>query len=212
MSLPDLQSAFAQAWSDPDNLSLEAPPLDVNAVLADRYILAEPLAFTRTMLWDMEVRKARRPDLFIPSVVEKGSARAWVPEEWKCAGGDQFVRTSNQPDWDDPERVYRVIEQVHLDHDARKVTFIGVSEVEDDTGTLVEAGEGRPLFHVEHGTSGEEERPLNTWRWTFESPEDRGHLKALIEERAANGGRLPEYVEVYIRDVLGIGLEFNQPS
>ncbi|WP_344315563.1 hypothetical protein [Fodinicola feengrottensis] len=33
--------------------------------------------FTRDMLWDLETRKARHPDVFIPYVLATGSAAAW---------------------------------------------------------------------------------------------------------------------------------------
>ncbi len=63
------EGEFQRAWADPNNTRIELPPVDVNRVLAEHYRTSEPLTFTRTMLWDMEVRKAWRPDSYILSVV-----------------------------------------------------------------------------------------------------------------------------------------------
>ena len=62
----DHEKTFAAAWADPRYTRTERPPVDVNAVLAKHYRLSRPLTFTRTQLWDMEVRKAFRPDIYIP--------------------------------------------------------------------------------------------------------------------------------------------------
>ena len=71
------EDEFQRAWADPSNTRFELPPVDVNQVLVEHYRTSEPLTFTGTMLWDMEVRKAWRPDHYIPSVILEGSARAW---------------------------------------------------------------------------------------------------------------------------------------
>src|SRR5205823_14000698 len=59
----DHEMIFRRAWEDPAATRYELPAVDVNQALADRYDLGRPLAFTRTLLWDLEARKARRPDL-----------------------------------------------------------------------------------------------------------------------------------------------------
>ena len=71
------EGEFERAWADPSNTRVEPPSVDVNRVLAEHYRTSEPLTFTRTMLWDMEVRKAWKPDRYIPSVVQEGSAGTW---------------------------------------------------------------------------------------------------------------------------------------
>ena len=73
----DRVGEFERAWVDPRNTRFELPPVDVNRVLAEHYLTNQPLTFTRAMLWDTEVRKAWKPDRYIPSVVREGSARAW---------------------------------------------------------------------------------------------------------------------------------------
>ncbi len=51
------EGEFQRAWADPSNTRFELPPVDVNRVLAEHYRTSQPFTFTRTMLWDMEVRK-----------------------------------------------------------------------------------------------------------------------------------------------------------
>ncbi len=83
------EDEFQRAWADPSNTRFELPPVDVNRVLAEHYRTSEPLTFTRTMLWDMEVRKAWRPDRYIPSVVWEGSV---PPEDRESDPCDSRVR------------------------------------------------------------------------------------------------------------------------
>ncbi|MFL6077011.1 MAG: hypothetical protein ACJ73S_26760 [Mycobacteriales bacterium] len=94
---------FAAAWDDPRHTRYVMPPIDVNAVLAAQYRTGEPVAFTRAMVWDVEVRKARRPGKYIPHVVAGGSDAAW-------GGEDVFVRRSRQRLWLEPDRYGLVLE------------------------------------------------------------------------------------------------------
>src|SRR5438309_10326799 len=100
----DHEKTFREAWENPAATRYELSPVDVNQVLAERYELGQPLVYTRTMLWDMEVRKARRPDLFIPNVVAAGSAESW-------GEGDVFVRKSMQRLWLERQTYGLVLEQ-----------------------------------------------------------------------------------------------------
>jgi len=50
-----------------------------------------------------------------------------------------------------------------------------VREVAGADGTLLRAGPGQPLFHVEHSVGGTELRPLNRWRIV--------HLTDAVDER-----------------------------
>jgi hypothetical protein len=52
---------FARAWFNPAYTQSELESIDVNRVLRESYALSQPLTFTRAMLWDVEVRKARDP-------------------------------------------------------------------------------------------------------------------------------------------------------
>ena len=202
--LLDHEGEFQRAWADLGNTRLELPPVDVNRRLAEHYHTSEPLTFTRTMLWDMEVRKAWRPDRYIPAVVRQGSAHTWG---WRSAaeGTESLVRSSQQRLWLEPEEYGLVLERVHLSPTQQKVTFIGAAEHPDRDGDLLRAGARQPLFHVEHSVGGNESRPLNRWRIVHltDRPE-----RSLIERFTllANDVWLPEFIEIYIRNDLNIEL------
>src|SRR6266568_6142161 len=120
----DHRETCAAAWADPSNTRFEIPPIDVNRVLEERYETAPRLEMTRGMLWEVEVRKAWHPDLYIPHVVRGGSAGAWARHR---APGDveTFVRKSMQRLWLQPGQYGLILEQTHLSDREQKVTFIG---------------------------------------------------------------------------------------
>src|SRR5215472_17315203 len=122
----DHQREFAAAWADGRNIRFELPPADINELLAGRYATGSPLAFTRDMLWEVEVRKAWQPDRYIPGVVRAGSTRAWGRRH-EADGTETFTRSSRQRLWLHPGEYGLVLEQTHLDHQAQKVTFIGTA-------------------------------------------------------------------------------------
>ncbi len=198
------EGEFQRAWADPSNTRFELPPVDVNRILAEHYRTSEPLTFTRTMLWDIEVRKAWRPDRYIPSVVLKGSARTWGRRSG-ADGTESFIRSSQQRLWLEPAKYGLVLEQVCLNPTQQKVSFIGAAELPDRDRNLLRAGARQPLFHVEHSVGGDESRPLNKWRIV--------HLTDRLEHRLverftlmANDVWLPEFIEIYIRSDLNIKL------
>jgi hypothetical protein len=198
------EGEFQQAWADPSNTRIELPPVDVNRVLAEHYRTGEPLTFTRTMLWDMEVRKAWRPDLYIPSVVQEGTAQAWGRRS-AADGTESFVRSSQQGLWLEPAEYGLVLEPVCLNPTQQKVTFIGAAELPDRDGNILRAGVQQPLFHVEHSVGGDESQPLNRWSIVHltDGPEHR-----LVErfKLIANDVWLPEFIEIYISSDLNIKL------
>ena len=204
LPLLDHEGEFKRAWADPNNTRLELPPVDVNRVLAEHYRTSEPFTFTRTMLWDMEVRKAWRPDRYIPSVVREGSAHAWGRRS-AADGTESFVRSSQQRLWLEPAEYGLVLERVCLNLTQQKVTFIGAAELPDRDRNLLRAGARQPLFHVEHSVDGDESRPLNRWRIVHltDRPE-----QGLVEpfKLLANEVWLPEFIEIYIRSDLNIEL------
>lgn len=173
-------------------------------MLAERYRTSEALPFTRTMLWDMEVRKAWTPDRYIPSVVREGSAHTWGGRS-AADGTDSFIRSSQQRLWLEPAEYGLVLEQVYLNPTQQKVTFIGAAELPDRDNNILRAGTRQPLFHVEHSVDGDESRPLNRWRIVHltNRPEHR-----LVERftRMADDVWLPEFIEIYIRSDLNIKL------
>ena len=200
----DYEGEFQRAWADSSNTQFELPPVDVNRVLAEYYRTSEPLTFTRTMLWDMEVRKAWRPDRYIPSVVSEGSAHTWGQRS-AADGTESFVRSSQQRLWLEPAEYGLVLEPVCLNPTQQKVTFIGAAELADCDGNILRAGGRQPLFHVEHSVSGDESQPLNRWRIVHltERPENR-----LVELFTLMGNDvwLPEFIEIYIQSELNIKL------
>jgi hypothetical protein len=198
MTVLEHEEVFRAAWEDPAATRYELTPLDVSEVLATRYVLGEPLVFTRTMLWDLETRKARHPDVFIPSVVAAGSAAAWGDE-------NVFVRRSRQRLWLDPETFGWVLEQTRLDHGEQAVTFIGTAEHPGPDGELLRATTDQPIFHVEHSVGGTETRPLNLWRIVHRTTTPDTRLVAAFTRIDADPW-LPEHLEIYVRDVLGIAL------
>ncbi|HWN35796.1 MAG TPA: hypothetical protein VNP03_23805 [Pseudonocardia sp.] len=196
----DHASLFEQAWSAPGNTAVELPPVDVNQALAEHYELDRELVFTRDMLWDMEVRKAVDPDVYITSVVTPGSVRKWPVEP-----ADDFVRISEQRLWLQPERRGLVLEQVHIDRSRHSVYFLGTAELTSPAGEVVRAGAGQPLFHVEHTAAGTEQRPVNRWRIVHltDTPD-----QPLVDHFARFGTRpgLRDFIEQYIRRDLGYAL------
>jgi hypothetical protein len=200
----DHENEFARAWADPRNTRGERPPLDINAVLAAHYTLSKPLAFTRTMLWDMEVKKAFRPDIYIPSVVRPGSSGTWGLKKLDD-GSETFYRKSEQRLRLEKELTYGlVLEQVRVNPNRRTVTFIGTPELPDSDGTMLHATTRQPIFHVEHVATGTESQPLNEWRMVNLT---EGPNQELIDRFARSVNvYLTEFVEVYIREVLKIEL------
>jgi hypothetical protein len=191
----DHVAEFARAWSDPRNTAIELPPVDVNQVLRDHYDLDRELNYTRTMLWDMEVRKASAPDVYIPSVVKAGSVAKW-------GAADDFTRVSEQRLWLSPDDFGLIIEHTHLDHDKQSVVFIGAATHTAPDGRELTATTDQPLFHVDHWVDGDEDRPLNRWKIVHltDGPDQR-----LIDffEQMAKGVFLRDFIEVHIREVLG---------
>ena len=197
------EAEFERAWTNLSTTRVELPPVDINRVLAEYYRTNRPLRFTRTMLWDMEVKKAFRPDLYIPSVVAEGSARYWRRRS-AADGAESFLRCSQQRLRLEPSRRGLVLEQVFLNPSRRSVTFIGAAELPDEDGNLLRAGEGQPLFHVEHTAGGDELRPLNRWRIVYLT--DRPDQELIKRFTPAKDVWLREFVEVYIRRDLRIEL------
>lgn len=199
------ETEFEEAWNSPGATRVELPPVDVNQILAERYVTEEPVALTRELLWDMEVRKAGNPGAFIPYVVKEGSASAWVPGRPGAELGDAYVRQSQQRLWIRPEEYGLVLEEVSLHHERQLVTFIGRAECADAQGGPLRADTRQPLFHVQHGVDGTEQRPTNTWRIVLLTD---GVDERFLEPFAvmAQDVWLPGFVENYVRDVLKAGL------
>lgn len=205
-SQPEVE--FERAWADTAHTRAQPPDHDVNQLLATRYHTSKPLVFTRAMLWDVEVRKAYNPGEYIPFVVRSGSPRVW--DRRVNAGGEYFLRSSEQRLWLQPHEYGTVLERVYLNHKEQKATFIGASAVTDADGHQVLAGTAQPIFHVEHSVGGSETRPLNRWRIV--------HLTRAVDDRLvkvfSSMGQevwLPEYIEIYVRRDLDTELSRREP-
>jgi len=202
-ALPPFETEFARAWEHPGHTRYQLPDTDVNQVLAARYTTGGPLAFTRGMLWEMEVRKAARPGSYIPFVVQAGSDRSW--NRHYGDGGEYLDRCSMQRLWLHPERYELILERAFLNHGEQKVTFLGVPELSGPDGTPIRAGTGQPQFHVEHSVGGSDSQPLNRWRIVHLTEAVDQRLTAVFEHMAASPW-LAEHTEIYIRNDLGIQL------
>ena len=197
------EEEFERAWADPNNTRIELSPVDINLVLTQRYRTNQPLRFTRTMLWDMEVKKAFRPDLYIPSVVTAGSSNYWCRRA-APHGAESFLRCSRQRLWLKPSEHGLVLEQVFLNPVRQSAIFIGAAELLDQNGSLLRAGDGQPLFHIEHSVEGGEFRPLNLWRIVYLT--DRPEQQLIERFTPAKDSWLREFVEIYIQRDLKIQL------
>lgn len=205
----DHESIMKAATADPRNTAIELPPSDVNALVAKSYTVDKPFTYTRTQLWDMEVRKAHDPETFLGGVVRPGSARVFNVQ--RTGDIETFVRVSDQRQWANFSEFATVIERVQLDHAAHRALFIGVDSVEGvdagGDGRRIERGPEQKRFHVEHSCDGEEEAPLNIWRIVLVDEEDEdGALRATFKAMGASP-YLRAFNEIYIRDVLGVKLE-----
>ena len=52
---------FENAWENTRNTRFELPAPDVNKVVSERYEVGKPVHLTRSMVWDMELKKAWNP-------------------------------------------------------------------------------------------------------------------------------------------------------
>lgn len=206
MAFNNHDQIFVEAFNNASNLAIKFPDIDVNSVIRTNYTVYPPsFTLTKTQLWDMERRKAAAPDKYLPSFVKPGTA-----EKFPSSFDDDveyFTRISDQATWKDLSTNGTVIEHVKVDHKIQMVTFIGAEEFMTPDGRHIVAGKSQPLFHVEHGVVGDEEnRPLNTWRITFLTMgEDNRKLREVFTTMGKSK-YLPEYVEIYIRDILGVSL------
>jgi hypothetical protein len=196
----DHQQIIVQAWSAPETTSVELPPVRVNEVLTARYDVQPPYRYSGTDLWDMETRKAAAPDIYIPTVVRAGSAEKFPSTHHGQV--EEFTRVSEQRLWADPEQFVTVIEHVRLDHANRRAFFVGAERFETPDGRILTAGQGQPIFHVEHSVAGPEDDPLNLWRIVHLTDAPDEQLATAFEDLAKDP-YLRVFVEVHLRQVLG---------
>src|ERR1700761_7360708 len=110
-SFDDGLHEFEAAWGNPNCTRFELSPGGVNKGLRTKYAVEPALHFTRTMLWDMELKKSWDPLSFIPYVVSEG--RSWGRTS-TAEGQEHFLRSSTQLAWTGEERG-KVLEEVFID-------------------------------------------------------------------------------------------------
>jgi len=201
---PKADEEFEAVWENPSYTQAKLPDVDINHVIKNYYTTSQPVHFTRTMLWELERKKAWDPKTYIPHVVNDGESWGRVELD---SGNEQLFRWSMQRQWKTSE-YGQVIENVYLFNQAQKAIFFGLSDVQGKDGTAIHTMNAQPLFHVEHGVAGTEENPLNTWRIVHLT---QGKDNDLIERFKAyrDATTLPKYVEVYIEKDLGITIKKN---
>ena len=190
----EAQNEFEKCWLNPDYTQITLADVDVNKTLM-HYLVDKPLHFTRTMLWDMEKKKAWNPGKYIPYVIKEGSAKSWDKQSCSVTGGEMFVRTSNQKQWLHPMSYEEVYEEVYVNEREKLITFLGVKKIPDrDT----ELQPHQALFHVQHGVAGEETNPVNVWRIVHLTKSKDDQLIEMfknLNDQTVLPGFIKEYIE-----------------
>jgi hypothetical protein len=201
---------FERAWTDPRYTRVGPFDIDVNDTLRRFFRTSKPLIFTRTMMWDNEVRKGWRPDIYIPMAILPGSVRNWGGTH-SADGLETFERVSKQRQWLMPQEYGAVVERVRAYHDKHKIVFIGTAELRDDQGTSVRADTKQPLFYIEHWVEGAEDEPVAKWRAVHltdkPDPVIPQAIAGMLSSWKPPG--FPEFIPIYITRVLKIGLELR---
>jgi hypothetical protein len=197
----DAAEEFAQAWRNPRHTRVTLPPVDINKVLAERYRMDKPIRVSRDMVWDMELKKSWDPRTYISYVVSQGESWGRHRNE---DGSEHFCRSTIQRAWIDDRRGL-VLEEVYINHQERRILFLGRSEMVTEGGEHIHSDGFQPLFHVEHGAGGSDTAPLNMWRIVLLTESEDRRFMAPFEEMIRNG-LLPGFLEIYIHRDLGVNL------
>jgi hypothetical protein len=198
ISFAGAEQDYRQAWTDPSHTRFELPPVNVNKVLRDRYRVTPDAPVTRTMIWDMETRKAWAPLTYIPYVVSDG--HSWGRRRLSD-GSDRFSRWSMQKGWIAPGEG-RVLEDVFVNGAQQSIFFFGRERMTAEDGSELAASTLQPIFHVRHGVGGAEEEPLNLWSIVLLTPASDPRYHEPFE-RMVREGWLPGFIEIYIGKDLG---------
>ena len=205
-SFAGAEEEFEAALRDPNCTQFALPPLDVNKVLKEHYTVKPPIRLTRSMLWDMVLKKAWDPSTYISYLASDGHSWGRYNLEEGCEG---FFRSSVQTAWISQERG-QVLEDVFINHNeflcdaypgpsltVRRILSLGRREMTDDKGKHLYAGHHQPLFHVEHGAGGSESEPLNAWRIVFLTEKNDQRFTEPFKQMIKTG-LLPGFLETYI--------------
>jgi hypothetical protein len=194
-------SEFERCWHAPNATRFELPVIGVNEILSERYIMRPQINLTRSMIWDMECKKALDPSTYVPYVISE--AGLWGRRRL-ADGCDHFIRWSTQKAWLAEQRG-RVIESVFIDHSNQRIIFLGIAETRSEDGQTISAIDYQPLVHVEHAAGGSEHDPYNLWKIVFlTNIKDVRYIQPF--ESMAMAGLLPGYLKIYIEKDLNIEL------
>jgi hypothetical protein len=191
---------FEDAWNNPRFTQIELPAVQVNRALREKYIASGSIELSRSMVWDMETKKAWDPLTYIPYVVSEG--RSWGRHHLE-SGIERFSRSSIQESWLNVGRG-QVLEDVFVNHVGQKVLFFGRAQMLRDD-VVLQADAYQPLFHVEHAAGGAETDPLNLWRIVILTGRKDDRYRAPFDEMVRRGG-LPGFLEIYIERELHVKL------
>lgn len=193
----DAELEFEKCWNNPKYTTINLDDVDVNKVLT-HYITQKPIHFTKTMLWDMERKKAWNPGAYIPYVIKQGSAKAWNKNPCPKTGGEIFVRYSDQKKWADSNQYETVYEEVYVNEDKKRITFLGVTQLPGDVKKIHPT---QSLFHVQHGAAGDEDHPKNTWRIVHLTEHKDNQLIEIVSNMN-DQTTLPGFIQAYIENDL----------
>jgi hypothetical protein len=187
----DAVNEFENAWNNPRFTQIELPPVQVNKVLKEKYTAVPAMDLSRSMVWDMETKKAWDPLTYIPYVVSEGGS--WGRHHL-ASEIERWSRSSIQASWLNVGKG-RVLEDVFVDHVRHKILFMGRAQ----------ADAYQPLFHVEHAAGGTETDPINLWRIVILTEQKDERYRAPFDEMVRQG-TLPGFLEIYIERDLHVKL------
>jgi hypothetical protein len=201
VSFETAEREYRKAWSNASCTRFELPAVNVNKVLKDRYRATPEKTITRSMIWDMETKKAWDPLTYIPYVVSE--ARSWGRHTLED-GADRFSRGSVQRGWIAPE-TGQVLEDVFVSPARQTIFFLGRQHMHREDGGEIMASKFQPIFHVEHGVGGSDDEPLNLWSIVLLTPQHDPRFLTPFE-KMVSAGLLPGFIEIYIQNDLGMQL------
>jgi hypothetical protein len=197
----DALNEFENAWNNPRFTQIELPAVQVNRVLKEKYIASGTVELSRSMVWDMETKKAWDPLTYIPYVVSEGGSWGRHPLTDRI---ERWSRSSIQGSWLNVGRG-RVLEDVFVDHVRHKILFMGRAQLPRED-VVLQADAYQPLFHVEHAAGGTETDPINLWRIVILTEQKDERYKAPFDEMVRQG-TLPGFLEIYIERDLHVKLK-----
>jgi hypothetical protein len=197
----DAEREYREAWTNPAHTRFEFPPVDVNKTVRERYRATPEKRLTRANLWEMETKKAWDAMAYLNYVARE--AHSWG-RHTLSDGGERWCRASMQRGWIKHDDYGQVLEDIFISHDKQTVYFFGRVRMTEPDGKVLTASPFQPLFHVMHGVGGPDAEPQNLWSIVLLTDKPDPRYLAPFEARLDEG--LPGFVEIYIRNDLGVQL------